>query len=177
MASPFATARRAAAVSSSHGYAHNLQIANNRVHNNTGTMSGGITIGVGEHPDVELAGAAAVLSYPESCENSNVTNLALPFCFNLRVNIHNNAVVGNSSMGDELFSSTPAGAGGVSINSGADYYKFTNNWVCGNISNRWTVAASPTSASIKNGDNREQHRHLQTRAPIRPSRPMVAASW
>ena len=24
-----------------HGYAHNLQIANNRVHNNTGTMSGG----------------------------------------------------------------------------------------------------------------------------------------
>ena len=117
-----------------HGYAHNLQIANNRVHNNTGTMSGGITIGVGEHPDVELAGAANVLTYPESCETSNVTNLALPFCFNMRVNIHNNAVVGNSSMGDELFSSTPAGAGGVSINTGADYYKFTNNWVCGNIS-------------------------------------------
>jgi hypothetical protein len=117
-----------------HGYAHNLQIANNRVHNNTGTMSGGITIGVGEHPDVELAGTATVLNYPESCETSNVTNLALPFCFNMRVNIHNNAVVGNSSMGDELFSSTPAGAGGVSINTGADYYKFTNNWVCGNIS-------------------------------------------
>jgi len=43
-------------------------------------------------------------------------------------------VVGNSSMGDELFSSTPAGAGGVSINTGSDYYKFTNNWVCGNLS-------------------------------------------
>jgi uncharacterized repeat protein (TIGR01451 family) len=117
-----------------HGYAHNLQIANNRVHNNTGTLSGGITIGAGEHPDVQLAGAATVLSYPQSCENSNVTNLALPFCFNLHVNVHNNAVVGNSSMGDELFSSTPAGAGGVSINTGADYYKFTNNWMCGNIS-------------------------------------------
>jgi hypothetical protein len=117
-----------------HAYAHNLQIANNRVHNNTGTMSGGITIGAGEHPDVELAGTATVLSYPESCETSNVTNLALPFCFNMHVNIHNNAVVGNSSMGDELFSSTPAGAGGVSINTGADYYTFTNNWVCGNIS-------------------------------------------
>jgi uncharacterized repeat protein (TIGR01451 family) len=117
-----------------HGYAHNLQIANNRVHNNTGTMSGGITIGVGEHPDVELANSATVLNFPESCETSNVTNLALPFCFNMHVDIHNNAVVGNSSMGDELFSSTPAGAGGVSINSGADYYKFDNNWVCGNIS-------------------------------------------
>jgi uncharacterized repeat protein (TIGR01451 family) len=117
-----------------HAYAHNLQIANNRVHNNTGTMSGGITIGAGEHPDVELANSATVLNYPESCEISNVTNLALPFCFNMRLNIHNNAVVGNSSMGDELFSSTPAGAGGVSINTGADYYKFTNNWVCGNIS-------------------------------------------
>ncbi len=117
-----------------HGYAHYLQIANNRVHNNTGTMSGGITIGVGEHPDVELAGTATVLNYPESCETSNITNLALPFCFNLHVNVHNNAVVGNSSMGDELFSSTPAGAGGVSINTGADYYQFKNNWVCGNIS-------------------------------------------
>jgi hypothetical protein len=120
-----------------HGYAHNLQIANNRVHNNTGTMSGGITIGVGEHPDVELAGSAAVLSYPESCEVNllgNVTNQGLPFCFNVKVNVHNNAVVGNSSMGDELFSSTPAGAGGVSVNTGADYYQFTNNWVCGNIS-------------------------------------------
>jgi uncharacterized repeat protein (TIGR01451 family) len=117
-----------------HAYAHNLQIANNRVNNNTGTMSGGITIGAGEHPELYLAQAADVTSYPVSCETSNVTNLGLPFCFNMRVNIHNNAVVGNSSMGDELFSSTPAGAGGVSINTGADYYKFTNNWVCGNIS-------------------------------------------
>jgi hypothetical protein len=134
-----------------HGYAHNLQIANNRVHNNTGTMSGGITIGVGEHPDVELANTTTVLSYPESCETSNVTNLALPFCFNLHVNIHNNAVVGNSSMGDELFSSTPAGAGGVSINSGADYYKFTNNLVCGNISTGDGGGFSHIGF-IKNGD-------------------------
>jgi hypothetical protein len=117
-----------------HAYAHNLEIANNRVHNNEGTMSGGITIGQGEHPDVQLANAAAVLTYPQSCETSNVTNLGLPFCFDMNVNIHHNAVVGNSSEGDELFSSTPAGAGGVSINTGADYYKFAYNWVCGNIS-------------------------------------------
>jgi len=29
---------------------------------------------------------------------------------------------------------TPAGAGGVSFCSGADYYKFQYNWICGNIS-------------------------------------------
>ncbi|MBV9512575.1 MAG: hypothetical protein JO280_00810, partial [Mycobacteriaceae bacterium] len=118
-----------------HAYAHNLQIANNRVSNNTGTMSGGITIGTGEHPDVALGGRGqTITSYPTSCEQSDVQNLSLPFCFNTRVNVHNNAVVGNSSMGDELFSSTPAGAGGVSINTGTDYYQFTNNWVCGNLS-------------------------------------------
>jgi hypothetical protein len=33
-----------------------------------------------------------------------------------------------------LFSATPAGAGGVSICTGADYYKFNYNWVCGNLS-------------------------------------------
>lgn len=118
-----------------HAYAHNLQVANNRVYNNQGTMSGGITIGTGEHPDVALGGAGqTITSYPTSCESSNIQNLSLPFCFNMNVNVHNNAVVNNSSLGDELFSSTPAGAGGVSVNTGADYYKFTNNWVCGNLS-------------------------------------------
>ncbi len=118
-----------------HAYGHKLQIANNRVGNNTGTMSGGITIGQGEHPDVALGGAGVVpTTWPTSCESSNITNQGLPFCFNNYVNIHNNAVVGNSSMGDELFSSTPAGAGGVAINTGADYYSLTDNWVCGNVS-------------------------------------------
>ena len=40
----------------------------------------------------------------------------------------------NSSIGDELYSSTPAGAGGVTICTGADYYQFNYNWVCGNLS-------------------------------------------
>ena len=52
----------------------------------------------------------------------------------MNVNIHNNSVSLNSSIGDELFSSTPAGAGGVTICVGADYYKFNYNWVCGNLS-------------------------------------------
>jgi len=42
-----ATARRAAGASSSTRTRTNLQIANNRVHNNTGTMSGGITVSGG----------------------------------------------------------------------------------------------------------------------------------
>jgi hypothetical protein len=124
-----------------HAYAHNLQIANNRVHNNQGTLSGGITLGAGEHADVLTQGSAAIptqiLTYPASCELDKVGNAAnqsLPFCFNVNINVHNNGIVANSSLGDEIFSSTPAGAGGVSINTGADYYQFTNNWVCGNLS-------------------------------------------
>ena len=116
-----------------HGWGHNIQIANNRVSNNQGTLSGGITVGQGEHPDVYLAGVAPTTN-PGSCESNNTANVSLPFCFDMNVNVHNNSVVQNSSLGDELFSSTPAGAGGVTLCSGSDYYKFNNNWVCGNMS-------------------------------------------
>jgi hypothetical protein len=119
-----------------HAWAHHIQIANNRVISNTGTLSGGITIGQGEHVDLPLGGAANTPAAipPGSCETSNVDNLGLPYCYNYRVNVHHNAVVQNSSMGDELFSSTPSGAGGVSIANGADYYQLTHNWICGNLS-------------------------------------------
>jgi len=120
-----------------HGWTHNLQVANNRILNNQGTLSGGITIGQGEHPDAYLVGGAGVNTVPDSCitnTGSAPTNMALPYCFNRDVNVHNNAVTQNSSLGDELFSSTPAGAGGVTFCNGADYYKFNYNWVCGNMS-------------------------------------------
>jgi hypothetical protein len=58
----------------------------------------------------------------------------LPYCHNLNVNLHHNAITSNSSTGDELFSATPAGGGGISLCTGADYYKFNYNWVCGNLS-------------------------------------------
>ncbi len=140
-----------------HAYAHNLQIANNRVSNNQGTMSGGLTIGAGEHADVLVQGApgaSAVTTYPASCEldkAGNAVNQSLPFCFNTHINIHNNAVFDNASLGDEIFSSTPSGAGGVSINTGADYYQFTNNWVCGNLSSGDGGGVSHIGF-IKNGD-------------------------
>jgi hypothetical protein len=117
-----------------HGWGHNLQIANNRVYNNAGTLSGGISVGQGEFPPAYFGGAAAINSPPGSCQASGVANLQLPYCHNLNVNLHNNAITSNSSTGDELFSATPAGGGGVSVCTGADFYKFNFNWVCGNLS-------------------------------------------
>src|SRR5579871_661686 len=134
-----------------HGWAHNLEIANDRVYNNTGTLTGGITVGQGESPDALLSGNGGdpldLDQQPWTCVSGAVTgttqnaappgfppNTQLPFCYNTNVNVHHNAVTRNSSVGDELFSSTPAGAGGVTFCNGSDYYMFNYNWVCGNLS-------------------------------------------
>ena len=126
-----------------HGWGHNLQIANDRINNNSGTLSGGINLGQGEFAPSNTIGG--ILTAPGSCDINTLGANALipvslatgqqePYCSNLFVNIHHNAVMLNSSTGDELFSATPAGAGGVSFCTGADYYKFNYNWVCGNLS-------------------------------------------
>jgi Bacterial cadherin-like domain len=143
-----------------HAWTHNLEISNNRVYNNTGTLTGGITVGQGESPDALLAGnggdplapTGGFDQQPWTCVPGAITgsvatgfsqnatpsgflaNDELPFCYNVFVNVHHNAVTQNSSIGDEVFSGTPAGAGGVTFCSGADYYKFNYNWVCGNLS-------------------------------------------
>jgi hypothetical protein len=102
-----------------HGWNHNMQIANNRVQANAGTLTGGITVGQVEVPDATIAA-------------DGVTEV--PFGYNQNVNVHHNAVTSNASYGDEINSSTPASAGGVTFCTGADYYRFNYNWVCGNIS-------------------------------------------
>jgi hypothetical protein len=139
-----------------HGWAHNLEIANNRVYNNSGTLTGGITIGQGESPDAYLTGnggdplapTGGFDQQPWTCvagainrdgsQNPNppgfATNAQLPYCFNQHVNVHHNSISLNSSIGDELYSSTPAGAGGVTFAIGSDWYQFANNFVCGNLS-------------------------------------------
>ncbi|MFP4906548.1 hypothetical protein ACLFKT_47130, partial [Paraburkholderia sp. BR14261] len=91
----------------------------NRVFSNAGTLTGGIIVGQVEVPDGNIAA-------------NNVTQL--PFQYNVHVNVHNNQVTSNASYGDEINSTTPSSAGGVTFCSGADYYKFNYNWVCGNIS-------------------------------------------
>src|ERR1019366_6084674 len=45
-----------------------------------------------------------------------------------------NMITSNSAIGDELFSATLSGGGGVTFCTGNDYYKFNYNWVCGNVS-------------------------------------------
>jgi hypothetical protein len=134
-----------------HAWGHNLEISNNRVYNNAGTLSGGINVGQGEFPPAYLSGAANAttnaapgscysdtnsnhLGFPLGLDFGNNVNTVLPYCHDVNVNVHNNYVALNSSTGDELFSATPAGAGGVSFCTGADNYKFNYNWVCGNLS-------------------------------------------
>ena len=129
-----------------HGWGHNVQIANNRIYNNAGTLSGGITVGQGEFPPgltvssvTNGVGQQAILDAPPSCLNTigmtvDQAGTHLPYCLDLNVNVHNNYVTSNSGLGDELFSGTLAGGGGVSFCTGADYYEFNYNWVCGNIS-------------------------------------------
>jgi hypothetical protein len=116
-----------------HGWGHNVEIANNRVHDNNGTLTGGIQIGQGEFGEGYIQGDADN-PVPGSCQTSTVNGTQLPYCFNTHVNIHNNSVTRNSSTGDELFSSTPAGAGGLTLCHGSDYYKLNYNWICGNMS-------------------------------------------
>jgi hypothetical protein len=118
-----------------HGWAHHLQVANNRVYNNAGTLTGGISVGQGEFAGPYVQGGAANAA-PGSCSNGTgfVTNQHLPFCLQLGVNVHNNYITNNSSLGDELFSATLSGGGGVTFCTGNDYYLFNFNWVCGNLS-------------------------------------------
>ncbi|HWC17048.1 MAG TPA: hypothetical protein VG498_08530, partial [Terriglobales bacterium] len=123
-----------------HGWGHKLQITNNRILNNTGSLSGGINVGQGETPDLLVVGnngnPPGFDQAPGTCQatNSLPANLGVPYCYNTYVNVHNNAIVDNSSIGDELFSGTPAGAGGVTFTAGSDWYSFQQNWVCGNLS-------------------------------------------
>src|SRR5262249_43933734 len=99
-----------------HGWGHNLQIANNRIYGNAGTLSGGINLGQGEFAPAYISGSSTNAA-PFSCvpafgPSAPAANVQLPYCQNMNVNIHNNDVSLNSSTGDELFSGTPAGAGG-----------------------------------------------------------------
>lgn len=118
-----------------HGWAHYLQVANNRVYNNAGTLTGGISIGQGEFPTPYVVGSTTNAA-PGSCSDGTgwVANQHLPYCLQIATNVHNNYVTTNSSLGDELFSGTLSGGGGVTFCTGNDYYNFNNNWVCGNLS-------------------------------------------
>jgi hypothetical protein len=100
-----------------HGWAHYIEIANNHVFGNGGTLTGGIIMGQPETVDPTLVGTVA---QPELVDRNSY--------------VHNNSVTFNTAYGDELNSNTPASAGGVTFCTGSDYYAFQYNWVCGNLS-------------------------------------------
>src|SRR6202521_5012915 len=100
-----------------HGWNHYTEVSKNRVSGNAGTLTGGITVGQAEAPDPTLSGTDA-----------------LPLALDTNVNIHHNAVTFNASYGDELNTTTPSSAGGVTFCPGSDHYNFSYNWVCGNLS-------------------------------------------
>jgi len=52
-----------------HGWGHNIQIANNRISNNTGTLTGGISVGQGEFPPAYTQGGATNAA-PGSCQQT-----------------------------------------------------------------------------------------------------------
>ena len=88
------------------GWAHFLEISNNRVFGNSGLYHGGVRVG---HPFLE-----------------DVTGNG-PFGFNSNVNIHHNAITTNGSV-------EGSAGGGLSLCTGTDNYNVKSNFICGNFS-------------------------------------------
>ncbi|MEA3108822.1 MAG: hypothetical protein QOI88_3427 [Gammaproteobacteria bacterium] len=131
-----------------HGWNHNIQIANTRISANAGTLSGAINLGSGETPPAFTVdnticgntGANPTPLCPPSVPNAQLPNVPatllngeIPFQFNTNVHIHHNQILDNASIGDALFSGSPAGAGGVTISAGSDNYELDHNWIAANL--------------------------------------------
>jgi len=99
------------------GWAHNLEVSNNRIYGNAGTFSGGVRIG---QPYLESQALAAG------------GNQYLGFGYNKNVKIHNNKITSNGTV--EANNGQAGGGAGVSMCSGADNYVVNFNFICGNFS-------------------------------------------
>jgi large repetitive protein len=86
------------------GYAHWLEVSNNKIYTNSGTYAGGIQVG--------HAGAAAPFN-DEDAQNDNVA-------------IHNNMVTQNAGI-------ETGGGGGIVLGTGSTGYKVRNNFVAANF--------------------------------------------
>ena len=93
------------------GWAHNLEISNDRIHGNSGTFAGGILIG---QPYLEGATGRG------------------PFGYNKDVLIHHNSITHNGTVESNLGQS--GAGGGISLCTGTDNYKVNFNFICGNYS-------------------------------------------
>ena len=121
-----------------HGWNQNLEIANNRISGNHGTLAGGINLGNGETPPIFLndgticGGAATPLCPPsatvpaESPDRARCGQRDDPVpAWNVNEHVHHNMITNNASIGDALFSGTPSGAGAITVSAGADNYRST----------------------------------------------------
>ncbi len=90
------------------GYAHYLEISNNRIINNAGFYGGGIRIG------------HSLLVINDDTQYQSA--------YNDHVRIHNNHITQNSGLGER-----GNAAGGVALCAGADNYEVSENFICGNF--------------------------------------------
>jgi len=95
------------------GYAHFLEISNNRIINNAGTYAGGIRVGTPTLLDATCVDGNLNPTYCSS-RNDNIS-------------IHNNQIALNGSVGGV------SGGGGIGLFTGSDSYQVTNNLICGNF--------------------------------------------
>lgn len=100
------------------GYAHNLEISNNRVYGNAGAFGGGIRVGI---PHLETQDLATIQGG-----------------FDNNVNIHHNSITQNGLIeASGAVGGTPGASGagaGLSLCTGTNNYKANYNFVCGNYS-------------------------------------------
>jgi hypothetical protein len=100
------------------GYAHGLEIANNRVHGNAGAFGGGIRVGI---PHLETQDLATIQGG-----------------FDNNVKIHHNSITQNGLIeASGAVGGTPGASGagaGLSICTGTNNYKVNYNFICGNYS-------------------------------------------
>ena len=94
------------------GFGHYLQITNNNVTGNQGTVGGGIRVG---NPSVVNPGAAGTQFYQSS--------------FNDHITISHNQIVTNGANGQTI-----ASGAGIGLFTGSDNYVVSDCWICGNYS-------------------------------------------
>jgi uncharacterized repeat protein (TIGR01451 family) len=99
------------------GWAHDLEISNNRVYGNAGSLNGGVRIGV---PYLQQD------ALPVSASGNRVVG----FGYDSNVKIHHNAITQNGTV--ESNAGGGGAGGGLSICSGTDGYLVDHNWICGN---------------------------------------------
>jgi len=100
------------------GWAHGLEIADNRVFGNAGALNGGVRIGI---PFLE--------ALPNPPANG--------FQYNRDVHIHHNAITRNGTVegtpGAGTAANVTGAGGGLTLATGSDNYRVDHNWIAGNF--------------------------------------------